>query len=195
MHQLRKPSNRPSSDAVDVAAAAAAEAVHQAFMHRFVEAQYAWTAMLLDHLAQCRRRLGDLDAVVVLGVLGLSALAAARRELERVPPGAVPDFYSDKVPPGSAINAHSLAEITGIPRETVRRKLAFLARAGLIQRMPNRAWSLAATETGGARARGDLQDLTDSAAGNLARLFARLVTLAEAAATEAKATRRAASGE
>ncbi len=195
MRQLKKPPNRPSSDAADAAAMAAAETVRRAFRHRFVEAQYAWTAMLLDHLTQCRRRLGDLDAVVVLGVLGLSALAAARREFEQVPPGILPDFYSDKVPPGSAINAHSLAEVTGIPRETVRRKLAFLAEAGLIQRLPNRAWALAATETGGARARDDLQDLTDGAVGELARLFARLVTLAGATGTDAKDTRRTASAE
>ncbi len=143
--------------------------------------------MLLDHLVLCRQRLGDLAAVVVLGVLGLSALDAARREFRQAAPGTMPDYYADRVPPGSAINAQSLADITGIPRETVRRKLAALAKAGLIQKLPDGAWCLTPADDGGARARTDLQDITDTAVCDLARLFGRLAAGAVAATAEAAA--------
>lgn len=182
MDPVTKRRVRPASDSISPAAIAASNAVQEAFRHRFVEAQYAWTAMFLDHLVRCRRRLGDLDAVLVLGVLGLSALSAARRDLQQASRGGEGNRPRKTVPPGSAINAHSLSDITGIPRETVRRKLASLAKAGLIQRMPDRAWSLATTEAGGARAGSDLQDLTDGAVDGLGQLFARLATLADAAA-------------
>ncbi|WP_137180059.1 hypothetical protein [Roseomonas sp. AR75] len=184
MGRQPNPSRRPSRTAATPARLAEAT-VREAFAHRFVEAQYAWTAMLLDHLVLCRQRLGDLDSVVVLGVLGLSALDAARRELRQASADAAPDHYADKVPPGSAINAQSLADITGIPRETVRRKLAALARAGLIRKLPDGAWCLTPSDGGGARAREELQDVTDAAIGELARLFGRLAGLAEASRAEA----------
>jgi DNA-binding transcriptional regulator YhcF (GntR family) len=161
--------------------AAAAEAlVHRAFAERFVEAQYSWTSMLLDHLVATRRRIGDLDTALILGVLGLSALAAARRGVQQVQPGTMPDYAGNTLPPGTMINAHSLATITGIPRETVRRKLASLSKAGLIEQLPNGAWCLTADDTGAARAKADLRDLTTDAIKGLARVYARLVSLDEA---------------
>jgi|GEM_PF-799630 len=164
---------------------AAAEAlVHRAFAERFVEAQYSWTSMLLDHLVATRQRIGDLDTALILGVVGLSTLGAARRDLQQVPPGTMPDHAGNSLPAGTMINAHSLAAITGIPRETVRRKLSSLAKAGLIEQLPTGAWCLAPDDRGGARARADLHDLTRDAIQGLARVYARLASLDEAIAAE-----------
>lgn len=158
--------------------------MQRAFARRFVEAQYSWTTMLLEHLVATRRQIGDLDAALILGVVGLSALAATRREIQQTKPGQVPNHDGGLVPPRSVINAHSLAALTGIPRETVRRKLAFLETAGFLERQPNGAWRLAPDEIGHARARRDLQDLTVQSIEGLSRVYERLASLDQELAAE-----------
>lgn len=143
--------------------------VHRAFAASFVEAQYAWTSMLLDHLALSRQRVGDLDSTLILGVIGLSTLSAFRRDPKAANPGQA----------GGRINAQSLAEITGIPRETVRRKLLALAGRGLVAQQPGGAWGLVMDANGDSRARAELEEVTQSAIASLGRLFARLTAIAE----------------
>jgi len=71
---------------------------------------------------------GDLDLMLVMAVIG-------ERRLSRRDPdatitheglGATPVLETS----GASINAHSIAEYTGIPRETVRRKVAALITCG-----------------------------------------------------------------
>lgn len=161
----------------------ARDAVLAAFNGRFVEAQYVWTSFLLEHLVECRRRIGDLDSMVVLIVIGLSALRQVQkiRELEgeHVELGFMKAEVPDKA---DAVNAYSIAGITGIPRENVRRRLAELAAQGWIEQAPDGGWRIRKSETGPSRAAKDLGDLTASTVARMADFVGRLATVATAAA-------------
>jgi len=78
---------------------------------------------------------GDLDQMLILAVIG-------ERKLARRASPAEPSYehlgYSRMRDPSSvAVNAHSVAEYTGIPRETVRRKVAALIERGWVERSEN----------------------------------------------------------
>jgi DNA-binding transcriptional ArsR family regulator len=175
----RTPTSRPRPPRLaTLASARAAEAlVHRAFDERFVGAQYAWTSMLLEYLIATRHRMGDLDRALILGVIGLSVLSQAQRNFRNATADKEPDYAGKLLPDGAEINAYSLSNITGIPRETVRRKLSSLEKAGLIEQLPNGAWTLTADDQGGAHARAELQELVNLATQGLARLYGQLVKL------------------
>lgn len=74
---------------------------------------------------------GDLDRVLVLAVIGLRTLPP-----ERVQALSYEEFEAGRlVREPSPINVHSIAETTGIPRETVRRKVSELERKGWVERL------------------------------------------------------------
>lgn len=81
---------------------------------------------------------GDLDAALIMAVIGSAAL----------PRGRMPDDLSyaefrrmDKRDEYySPLNTFSIAQITGIPRETARRKLAQMAGRGWIRRDESGHW-------------------------------------------------------
>jgi len=78
---------------------------------------------------------GDLDQMLILAVIG-------DRKLARRASPAEPSYdrlgYSELHHPASvAINPHSIAEYTAIPRETVRRKVAALIERGWVERSEN----------------------------------------------------------
>jgi hypothetical protein len=79
---------------------------------------------------------GDLDAMLILTVL---SVGARTDDWARVLAEGVGHTTS------SATNTQSIADITGIPRESVRRKMKMLARKGWVSRddagrwQPNRA--------------------------------------------------------
>ncbi|MFZ4808485.1 MAG: helix-turn-helix domain-containing protein [Hyphomicrobiaceae bacterium] len=84
-------------------------------------------------LIQCRRHFhGDLDLLLVLGVIGDRTLARGK-----APPDLDYSQFIDKswqpVEP-EPLNARSLAEFTGIPRETARRKVQDLVDMGWVDR-------------------------------------------------------------
>ena len=74
---------------------------------------------------------GDLDKYLILIVIGLRTAEA--RQTQEISLGAV---LSGEVAeyPSLYTNARSVAESTGVPRETVRRKVAALVAAGWVAR-------------------------------------------------------------
>lgn len=73
---------------------------------------------------------GDLDRMLVLAVIGLRTLPA-----RRVDGLSYAEFQAGQtVDRPSPINVQSIAETSGIPRETVRRKVRELESAGWIER-------------------------------------------------------------
>jgi hypothetical protein len=82
---------------------------------------------------------GDLDKLLILLVVGLRTAEHRRTpelDFDQVLSGAV-DVY-----PSLSTNVRSIADSTGIPKESVRRKVGALIEAGLIHREDN-ALSLA----------------------------------------------------
>lgn len=81
---------------------------------------------------------GDLDAALIMAVIGSAAL----------PRGRMPDDLSYEAFRGmdkrdefyTPLNTFSIAQITGIPRETARRKLDRMERRGWIKRDESGHW-------------------------------------------------------
>ena len=112
-------------------------------------------AAFTRHLIECRRACdGDLDLFLVLTIIGERTFS----------PRSAPDAMShtaflagtvDSVEP-LAINLQSIADYSGIPRETVRRKIEQLIARGWVRRDALRF--VTATD----QANGELRDLTAS---------------------------------
>lgn len=124
-------------------------------------------AALTRHLVSCRRVCdGDLDLFLVLTIVGERSFTA-----RNAPPGMSLEEFAQRpvstVRP-EAINLQSIADYSGIPRETVRRKLAALVQRGWIRR--DESGYYAATD----QAKDNLSDLTNSALRYLREIEAAL---------------------
>jgi DNA-binding MarR family transcriptional regulator len=87
---------------------------------------------ILDVLSKARQICGgDLEMSEILLVIAVRTVehpAFARLSYEEIEAGAAPRY------PSLTTNCRSIAASTGIPRETVRRKVASLIEAGLVER-------------------------------------------------------------
>jgi hypothetical protein len=121
-------------------------------------------ASLTRYLISCREVFGgDLDMFLVLAVIG-------ERTFSGKSPASIMDYECfrsgrDMLRPDYDINLRSIAEFSGIPRETVRRKIAELERRGWVTRDAD--GSLAATR----QAAADLEPLTEAGIQYLARML------------------------
>ena len=140
-------------------------------MAAYLETQYHYVQFLTEHLADCAAVFdGDLDCVLVLAVLG-----QRRLDRERQDPGQInPD------PSRVAMSAVRISEVAGIPRETVRRKLAICRTKGWVDQHPRFGWYICGTQ-GMTPARLSLGDLEARSFRRLARLHLRLAEILEQA--------------
>lgn len=114
-------------------------------------------------IALRRQFRGDLDLMLVLAVIGSRTLPARRLQglsYQEFADGAV--GKRDERP--RPINIKSVAECSGIPRETVRRKVRTLESMGWVERSEN--GSLVVSE----RARGELAPATEATLGYLSAI-------------------------
>lgn len=89
---------------------------------------------------------GDLDLLLIMAAIG------ERTRPERWSPG-LSDLHSltrslDGIERQFPINVQSVAEYAGIPRETVRRKVAILQKKGLVLRGPDGRLTVSAEAAG-----------------------------------------------
>lgn len=156
-----------------------AEAVQGQLEENYAPLQYRFVEFLVEHLTDVSREFGgDLQQAMLLAVIGqvyLHALLRSGRDFQ--------DFSSGQgdgqiVTP--FITASRMADVTGIPRETVRRKLARLEQKGWIEQLPDGAWRLKiAATTGVAQAREGLEALDRRSIARIARLYAGVEMLLE----------------
>jgi hypothetical protein len=149
--------------------------VAQVFEQRYRDYQYRFVEFFIEHLSDVSRPFkGDLQAVLVLAVLGQAWLKAARdaraegRELEALPPERM------------STSASRIADITGIPRQTVRRKLDTLENRGWILRNPDGSCRLVSAN-GQTAVKHDLAETDRRALLRVARLFANLESIVKRA--------------
>ncbi len=128
-----------------------------AFDRSFSLVAFIMNRHIVDHMLRCARQLvdGDFEALVLWGVLAHQNVA------HLMPPGSLPaamldergrlDDYPKRVRP---MLLRDLSAITGIPRETARRKLEKLAGLGFVERVGS-AWSVS-----GQRVEPDLREFT-----------------------------------
>lgn len=127
--------------------------------------QYTFVNFIADHMADMSRQFrGDLQQMLVLAIIGQVYLNAVLRGTEEQRTGPHPKAW---------IGASRIADVTGIPRETVRRKLKILERAGWIVRSDDGSWQIR-IEDGRAAARKDLSDLDERQIARAARLLSAL---------------------
>ncbi len=88
---------------------------------------------LIRHLVECRRAFdGDLDLFLVLTIIGERTFPAKNAPAAMSQDEFLHGHVGDTEP--AAINQQSIADYSGIPRETVRRKIEILIEKGWIQR-------------------------------------------------------------
>lgn len=106
-----------------------ADTVEARLEARYLDYQYRLVEFLAEHLADVSRTFGgDMQMPVILANIGqvsFQATAAARH-------GG--DAFEDLPPERRGMTAFHLADVTSIPRETVRRKLIAMAERGWIER-------------------------------------------------------------
>jgi hypothetical protein len=143
--------------------------VKQLFEADFTSAQAIWVEGFLTLLVELRRVFGnDMDKVMILSAIGQQMLrdpAMPTMPLE-VANTVGPGVHSDR-----RTNIDALARATGIPRESVRRKVNELTEAGLVRRADDGGIVIA----DGAAAR--LATSTDVEVAMLDRIFADLLAL------------------
>ena len=108
------------------------EFLAQRFAEEYPSYQYVLVEFLTAHMSDISKAFnGDLQQALVLAVIGQVRLRARRQA----------HIKGDALPPPEelAITASRLADVTGIPRETVRRKLKLLEARGWIARRPDGA--------------------------------------------------------
>ena len=118
----------------------------------FDEIAPALVSQLVSVLSQGRQAFGDLDRVLILMLI-----------CER----------SKRRGGASWTNIRSIAESTGLPRETVRRKVAQLAEAGLISREGHRLKLLPAADVAARATRAAIVEMAASNAELAERLALR----------------------
>jgi hypothetical protein len=131
--------------------------------------QYHFAEFLIDHLIDCLRLFGgDLEEMLVLEVVRqrsllarLDALGKKRQQEEEI---------------DVAVTASHIANKTGIPRQTVRRKLLSLERRGWVTHADNSTWRLA-TRKGELAICTDLASFDQRGAGRLAKLIEASISM------------------
>lgn len=145
------------------------DCVERALMAAYLETQYHYVQFLTEHLADCAAAFGgDLESVLLMAILGQRRLAIAREE----PPGEPAD------PSRMGMSLLRIADVSGIPRETVRRKLTGLQRRGWIDRHPQHGWYVIGP-TEATPARVSLSGLEARSFRRLARLYLQLAEVVE----------------
>lgn len=106
------------------------------FFRNFGKIYGSSVAALVRHIIECRKAFdGDFDQFLIFTIVGERSFPAKddRTDMNFSEFGALP---VDTVCP-NAINIQSIADYSGIPRETVRRKVAILISKGWITRDHN----------------------------------------------------------
>lgn len=103
------------------------------FDRNFGKLHAAHSEMLTRYLIDCRKACdGDLDLFLVMAIIGERSFsegnAPETMSREDFATGTVSDI------PALPMNLQSIADYSGIPRETVRRKLDILIEKGWIER-------------------------------------------------------------
>lgn len=144
-----------------------AEVIESRLRSSYHAYQYHFVEFFTEHLADCSRAFGgDLQLMLVLALMGqmhLKAMAAQKQS---------PDHRAQNVR-DQKIRASRIADASGIPRETVRRKLAKLEQLGWVEQDATGAWRVTIGEHG-SDARRDLAELDQRAIARIAALYHKL---------------------
>jgi hypothetical protein len=146
--------------------------VEAAFRKSYPRYQYYLVDFIAEHLTDLSRSFnGDMQMAVLLAIIGQSHLNAV------IAAEAAGRGLDDILPERRGITTNRLADVTGIPRETARRKLRDMESRGWLQRSDG-LWHLA-LQGNVAIAAHDLDGLDGRSIRRTARLFSLLLPLVQ----------------
>lgn len=132
----------------------------------FPAIQYHFVEMMTDHLADCSREFkGDLQQMIILALMGQVLIEHYRKN-----DGKVEDLRG--------ISTSRLSDLTGISRQTIRRKLKLLAKNGWIESTALGSWRLV-THNGLSQAGRDLSDLSNRNRDRIAKFLSAIMPIME----------------
>ncbi|MBS7790098.1 helix-turn-helix domain-containing protein [Roseococcus sp. SDR] len=140
-------------------------------------------------MADLRAHFSDLEDALLLAAFGLGPLAEKLRGARSSGDAGALTYNGRPTGPGWT-NAQRLAEVTGIPRETVRRKLEGFRRRGWVEQDEDRSWRIAVLPDGRAPLAADMKAANAQFVARLARLMAEFQRIEAAALGEAGAPGR-----
>lgn len=141
---------------------------YEAFKRNYLKAQYLWVQFTTEWLAECSKAFGgDLQLMVILSLIGQVTLERAIAAEGRL------DDLSR-----TGINASRISDVTGIPRETVRRKLLQLEQKGWIESDSHANWSIRVVD-GQAPVKQELASLEEFAIRGVTRFVAAFEPLSK----------------
>lgn len=162
-----RPTDTPPGTAPGQSGELTRSTVTAAFLENYPEVQYHYVQFLAEHLTDCRKTLGgDFDDLMLLAVLGQRFLQA-RRDYHAGDAGAEARVW---------MSALRISDVTDVPRESVRRKLARLSARGWVTQDPACGWRISGTFEK-ATAKLALGDLDQRGIERLARLVTSLLPL------------------
>lgn len=138
MHHTPAPAPMPTSNAQRIPELRKLKNFESAYNGAFSIVAFAANRHLIDHMLRVGRILtdNDFEAMVIWGVLAHQGVA------HLMPPGLLPSAVlnergrlGEKEVVIKPLRLRDIAEITGIPRETARRKLALLAEKHFVQKV------------------------------------------------------------
>jgi hypothetical protein len=139
---------------------------------RAAEFHMAWTVFFVRHMSALYRQFGNLEDGLLLAAIGIGPMAEKLKAF-RATGEAHHLTYGGTVEEPSVTNAVRLSEITGIPRQTVRRKLQAFAKQGWVEQLPDRQWRLARRPDKSAAVAADLSKANREMVQELAQLMGR----------------------
>lgn len=148
MHLTSSPEPMSASNALRVPELRKLKNFENAYNGAFSIVAYATNRYLIDHMLRVGRMLtdNDFEAMVIWGVLAHQGVA------HLMPPGVLPSAvlnergrFGDSDVLIKPLRLRDIAQITGIPRETTRRKLAQLAEKRYISKVAQ-GWVISADQ-------------------------------------------------
>lgn len=163
-----KPPEQRGTIGITTAKSRRANDIRDVFAENYLDYQYRFVEFFVEHLEDVSRAFrGDLQQMLVLAIVGQVALRTVRAE------GVTPTPASHA---RSGISASRIADVTAIPRQTVRRKLDLLRQKGWVEQLPDNSWTIC-HHNGTSVARVDLNEVDQRAIERIARLFTDLEAL------------------
>ena len=151
-------------------------AFQEAYNARFVEFQLQWTVFLAAHLFKVRSHFGNLEDPQILCALGIGPIAKVATSARAA--GSSESLGWDAARNGEVgTSAMSLAEMTGIPRQTVRRRLRAMEDLGWVCQSDDHLWRIVFREDGTSKLKIDLFEIHSTLVEDLGQLLIRFADL------------------
>lgn len=138
------------------------------FSIHYLEYHYTFVEFFVEHMIDASSAFeGDMQQMLLLAVLGQAKIRAVKAAIDAGEDRARARLIV------CGISASRLSDITSVPRQTVRRKLAALNARGWIEQASDGTWHLTLTN-GEPAVLNDLGKLDRRAIGRIARLYSDL---------------------